>query len=55
MRDYLNERKIVTGEGSVLEQTMAVPQGSVIGTLLWNIFYDDVLSLGMPVDYQLVE
>lgn len=27
---------------------MVVPQGSVPGTLLWNIFYDRVLEVRLP-------
>lgn len=54
VRGYLDARRIVASERTVLEQTIGVTQGSVLGLLLWNISYDNVLSLGMPVDCQLV-
>lgn len=34
--------------------TCAVPQGLVIGPILWNIMYDDLLELSVPLDVELV-
>lgn len=46
--DYLRNRNIVDEEGEEYEMTGGVPQGSIIGPLLWNILYDNILRLEMP-------
>lgn len=47
IRAYFHERTIVdAGTGHTL--TAGIPQGSVIGPLLWNIMYDPILKLNYP-------
>ena len=48
---YLSDRKLRydTSEGqNTYEVTTEVPQGSVLGPLLWSIVYNEVLNLALP-------
>lgn len=48
LANYLLNRTILVGNGLRLEMECGVPQGSILGPLLWNIFYDSVLRTPMP-------
>lgn len=43
---YFKDRTIASESG----ETITIPQGSVIGTMVWNILYDSTLRLELPVD-----
>lgn len=51
-RSYLSERTLIVGDAE-LPVTCGVPQGSVLGPLLWCILYDAVLQMELDNETQL--
>jgi len=53
LRDYFRERLLQTEAGDK-EVSFGVPQGSVICSILWNIFYDDLLQQRLPEGIEMI-
>ncbi|KYB24913.1 hypothetical protein TcasGA2_TC034914, partial [Tribolium castaneum] len=54
IRDYLNNRKIITDYGDTVKVNSGVPQGSVLAALLWNVMYDSVLRIATSENVKLI-
>lgn len=53
IRNYLNNRRLLTEIGD-MPVSCGVPQCLVIGPLLWNMFYNNLLELSLPSGVKII-
>lgn len=51
---YLEDRILYVGSNKQMRMTCGVPQGSVIGPTMWNLYYDGVFKIPVPNGVKLI-
>lgn len=54
IKSYLSQRTVYIGKERMENVRGGVPQGSVLGPLLWNVLYDDVMDINLPQDVKII-
>lgn len=51
LRSYQSRRRLIfeaEGKKKIVKVYRAVPQGSILGLVVWNLLYDDLFKLKLP-------
>lgn len=53
-KSYFTDRKKITGSGKKIKFTNGVPQGFVLGPVIWNTVCDGIVNLALSEQIRIV-